>query len=208
MLSYGFFTAMLVVIVEGMLTYVLDRHIGTKVIYWWNGATSEAPPSADEIKGFIYRRKAHMRLTTAIIITLIQNGLLFFAGMVHPLTSVVSVPFELIALMIGFYAGPWLDRLWSRKQPILDVIDKLESGETTVSKELKHVAGSVRESLHPWEKAEKVVPIARPASSPATISETAVPPEKKSEKTLAQQIEENPTKYIREFTHGGSKDGE
>lgn len=204
MLSYGFFTAMLVVIVEGMLAYVLDRHIGTKVVYWWNGATSEAPPSAGEIKGLIYRRKAHMRLTMAITLTLIQNGLLFFTGIIHPLISIISIPFELVALMAGFYAGPWLDRLWSRKQPILDVIDKLESGETTVSKELKHVAGSVRESLHHLEKAGGVVSSARPAPhKPAPQPSEPAP----AEKTLAEQIEENPTKYIREFTRGGSKDG-
>lgn len=211
MISYGFWSAMFLVLFEGMLAYTLDRRWGVAAMHWWNGVTSETPPKPEELKGFIYQRKANWRSGTAVGVILGQNAILFFTGQISPFISVVSVFPEFFVMMAGFYLGPWLDRLWTRKQPILDVIDKLESGETTVGKELKHVAGSVRESLYPLNETQKVVSLVKPALREEVMtppSGGSEPTEKKKEKTLAEEIEKDPMKYIHNFTHRGNKHGE
>jgi hypothetical protein len=74
--------------------------------------------------------------------------------------------------MGGFYLGPAVERLWRKKDPLLAVVDKLESGETTVGAEMKRVtesvAGSVRESF--------AAPPADAAVPPAPRAEPAPPP--------------------------------
>ena len=42
----------------------------------------------------------------------------------------LTLALEVPVLMGGFYLGPGLRSLWRRKDPLLDVVDQIESGET------------------------------------------------------------------------------
>lgn len=204
MMQYGFLSGMLFVLVEGMIAYMIDRRFGVRLVSWWNGMTG--PAISEEQHGFIYQRKAAGRSSTAIAIVLLQNAALFFTGQISPLTSLISVFPEFFVMLGGFYMGPWLDVVWSRKQPVLDMIDDLESGKTTVGKELKEAAEVVKKSLGPLGQPVNIV---HTTHEKQEVEKAIVPkPEViEKQKTLAEQIEEDPLKYIREFSEGASKDG-
>lgn len=163
MISYGFLSMVLAIFFEGMILYVLDRHVGIKIYRWWYGLTHKNPLPSDKDRGFIYERRANARFTFAMTLILIQNGLIVWRGFVNPLSTIVSIPFEVVAILIGFYAGPFLNGLWERKDPILEVVDRIESGETSIPYEAKKV----------WESTVHREESATDASTESKTVETA-----------------------------------
>src|SRR5262249_33861997 len=102
---------------------------------------------------------------------------------------------EVPLLMTGFYLGPFLRRLWHRKDPLLAVVDQLESGETTLGAEMKRaterVAGALRyEDAHATDAVEgPVVPPPVPREPPVAHERAAPPPP-----------EPDPVEAMRRFT--------
>jgi len=148
--TYGWLSIIIVLLFEGAVFYVIDKHLGVRIYKWWYGLTHKDPypPGAQEYGCMcIYSRRAHMRFSAATSIALMQNGILFWSGVVNPIPLILSIPIEVVLLMAGFYAGPLLNRLWERKDPLLEIVDKIDKGETTVLSEVKKAADSVRDSF-------------------------------------------------------------
>jgi hypothetical protein len=162
-------SGLVVGVLEGAVLYILDSRVGVRAYRWWYGLTHRDPLPPGVRRGFVYDRKANARFTAATIVSLLQNGLAYELGFVDPLKAMLAVLVEVPVIMGGFYLGPFVERLWRKKDPLLAVVDKLESGETSVRAEVKRmtesVAGSVRESLA--APAEEVPPPTAPRVEPA-----------------------------------------
>ena len=180
---------MFLVLIEGSVLYVLDRHYGTGLYRWVYGFTHKDPLPSDQSIGYIYERKAQARFSMAIAIAIAQSGLAFWSGAASPIWAVVYTVCQIPVLMGGFYMGPLLNRLWERRKPILDVVDKLDSGETTLGEEIKHAAERVRSGLGGESiatQAERVLRVVRSEESERTTPDPMLTPD--------------PAQGIRDFT--------
>src|SRR5436190_7164543 len=88
----------------------------------------------------------------ATMVALVQNGIALEVGMVDPFLAMLTVAIEVPVLMGGFYLGPGLRNLWRRKDPLLAVVDQLESGETSIGAEMKRVTGKVTDAIRRDER--------------------------------------------------------
>ena len=153
MMASYVFSGLLAGILEGAVLYVVDSRVGVRAYRWWYGLTHRDPLPPDVHRGFVYNRQANARFTAATVVSLVQNGIAFELGFMNPFTAMLTILLEVPVLMGGFYLGPFVQRLWQKKDPLLAVVDKLESGETTVRAEMKRatesVTGSLRETLAP-----------------------------------------------------------
>ena len=176
-------SGMLAGILEGAILYVLDWHFGARLYRWWHGLTHQSALPSDTRMGFIYNRKANARFTLATLVSLAQNGLLLWTGFApNPFLAMLTIILEVPVLMIGFYLGPFVHRLWQRKDPLLDVVDKLESGETTVGAEVKRVTARVAGTLR--GPAEDAVSVADSDAPAPTDTPPAATPEPDPESAL------------------------
>jgi len=157
-------------VIEGALLYVIDARVGVRAYRWWYDLTHRDPLPSDVERGFLLNRKANARFTVATVVALVQNWIALEAGWLDPFTAMLTLALEVPVLMGGFYLGPGLRSLWRRKDPLLDVVDQIESGETSIGAEVKRatekVAGALRRSDHP------AAPLVEPAAiAPPTPAE-------------------------------------
>ena len=157
-------------LLEGAGVYLVDRKVGVRAYRWWYDLTHKHPLPPDEHRGFVFNRQANARFTTATLVSVVQNGLAFELGMAHPFSAMMTILVEVPVLMGGFYLGPFVQRMWQKKDPLLEVVDKLESGETTVAAEMRratgHVAGTLRETLAMPEPKAPEPPVVKAAEPP------------------------------------------
>lgn len=146
--SYGLLSVLFVVFLEGAVAYTVDRRAGTRLYRWWYDLTHKDPLPEGADRGFIYERRANARFSTATVIAIAQSALAFWSGATSPVWAVIYTVLQIPVLLAGFYAGPFANRLWERKQPLLDVVDELESGKTTVGEIVHDTADALRSKLH------------------------------------------------------------
>jgi hypothetical protein len=173
-------------ILEGAILFVLDRVIGVKIYRVWYDFTHKVPLGKDVDRGFIYGQKADGRFTAAVLVTLGQSGLAFWIGGVGVFSIIVGMFAEVVGLMIGFSIGPVVNVFWDRRKPLLDVIDRLESHETSITDELRSAAHAVHER------------IAQDDDSNAPESREATPAVEKP----VEEPEPDPREALRAFTGG------
>lgn len=147
----------------GVILFVLDGIFGVSWYRKYYDLTSRVPLAADVVRGFVVGQNADGKFTIAVLLVLAQGGYLFWTRLMNPLTLIFTALVEVPCMVAGFYAGPLVARLWERRKPILDVVDKLESGELKVGEELKHVAQAARDRFAGPDA---------PASEPVEASET------------------------------------
>lgn len=165
----------LVFLLLGAVWYVIDRRLGVKVQRWFYNMTHKDPLPASEERGFIYRRKAKTRFAAATLLASIMGIATLLQGEFNPFLEVMAFILVVPVIMTGFYFGPQVDRFWERKDDILDKVDKIESGEISMTKELKeasHKAAVVlRETLGPAgipaEEGVRTSPVADPVTAQA-----------------------------------------
>ena len=126
-------------VILGAVWYLLDRRLGARLYRLGYAWTHEHPLPPGEERGFLFQQKARVRFAWAVVFSALQSGLIVTQGHVNPLIEMLTFFFEVPALMGGFFLGPFLDRLWTRKDRVLDKIDELESGDTSI-KELANDA--------------------------------------------------------------------
>jgi len=134
-------------VVEGAVLYVVDCRVGVRAYRWWYDLTHREPMPDGIEQGFILNRQANARFTVATVVALAQNGTALGLGMADPFLAMLTIAVEVPVLMGGFYLGPFLRRLWRRKDPLLAVVDQIESGETSFGAEMKRATGKVAEVL-------------------------------------------------------------
>ena len=182
---------LLVFLVVGAIWYTLDRALGTRVYRWIYAMTHRDPLPAQEVKGFIHGQKAKMRFMVAVVLSIAQSALVLSSiSIANPFAELMSFFLQIPVVMLGFYLGPWIYRVWERKEDIFDKVDRIESGELSIGSELKQVtqkaAGAVREVLQSDDE-----------PAPAKSQATAPPPEKKQEPQPAPSPWELMAKYLR-----------
>jgi hypothetical protein len=134
-------------VIEGAVLYVVDCRVGVRAYRWWFDLTHREPMADGIERGFILNRTANARFTMATVVALVQNGMALMVGMVDAFPAMLTIAVEVPVLMGGFYLGPFLRRLWHRKDPLLDVVDQLESGQTTLGLEMKRATERMAEAL-------------------------------------------------------------
>jgi hypothetical protein len=175
-------------VIEGAVLYVIDCKVGVRAYRWWYDLTHREPMPADVEQGFILNRKANARFTAATLVALAQNGAALGFG-VDPFLAMLTIALEVPVLMAGFYLGPALRRLWQRKDPLLAVVDKIESGETSIGAEMKRATTKVADVLRGDEAA--ALPDVVALEAPPPPAEPAVPP---------PAPEPDPVEAMRRFT--------
>jgi hypothetical protein len=175
-------------VIEGALLYVIDARVGVRVYRWWYDLTHRDPMAPDVERGFILNRKANARFSVATVVALVQNWIALEMGWLDPFLAMLTVAIEVPVLMGGFYLGPGLRNLWRRKDPLLAVVDQIESGETSIGAEMKRVTGKVTGAL-------------RRDDRPATPSlEAPTPPPVPDVPPPAPEPEPDPVEAMRRFT--------
>lgn len=166
-----------VLLLIGAALYAFDRRYGSALYRAWYNFTNEKELPDDQDHGFIYGRDAKPRFTVATILWIVASILGIWKTDLNPFYVVLAGVIEIPFLMIGFYLGPVFDRLWKKKDVLLDEVDKLERGEVNISGEITRVSGRVRSALKVFRKAKT-----RPAatvppieSAPAAEAATVVP---------------------------------
>jgi hypothetical protein len=140
-------------VIEGALLYVIDARVGMRAYRWWYDLTHRDPLPPDVERGFILNRKANARFSVATVVALVQNWIALEMGWLDPFLAMLTVAIEVPVLMGGFYLGPGLRNLWRRKDPLLAVVDQIESGETSIGAEMKRVTGKVTDAIRRDERA-------------------------------------------------------
>jgi hypothetical protein len=164
--------------IEGAVLFIVDCKVGVRAYRWWHDLTHREPLPADVEQGFVVNRKANARFTAATLVALAQSGVGVAFG-ASPFTAMLTIALQVPVLMAGFYLGPALRRLWRRKDPLLAVVDKLESGETSIGAEVKRASTKVAGALRREELAAplEVVPLEAPPLPPAEVPVPAPEPE-------------------------------
>jgi hypothetical protein len=176
-------------VVEGAVLYVIDCRVGVRAYRWWYGLTHREPMAEGIERGFILNQRANARFTIATLVALAQNGLALMLHMVDPFTAMLTIAVEVPVLMGGFYLGPFVRRLWHRKDPLLDMVDQLENGQTTIGAQVKRATERVAEALRHDDA---------PPNDAAAIP--AVPPPVAHEAEHAAPPEPDPVEAMRRFT--------
>lgn len=127
-------------LVIGALWYVFDRRVGVRIYRWYYDMTHEHPLSQEQQQGFIFNRRAKPRFAAAIALSVVQSVIVVLAGGASPMAELLTFFLEVPVLMVGFYLGPLADRLWRRKDRILETVDKLEDGKIDLKKEFQDVS--------------------------------------------------------------------
>ena len=175
--------------IEGAILFVVDCKVGVKAYRWWYDLTHRDPLPPDVERGFIVNRNANARFTAATVVALAQSGIGVAFG-ANPFTAMLTIAIQAPVLMAGFYLGPALRRLWQRKDPLLAVVDKLESGETSIGAEMKRATTKVADALRRDESG--AVPDVVPLEAPPIPA--AEPPAREP------KPEPDPVEAMRRFT--------
>ncbi|MEK7643026.1 MAG: hypothetical protein AAB372_01055 [Patescibacteria group bacterium] len=189
-IDYGLFAFVVGCIVEGIVVYMVDYHYGRTAYRVWYDFTHGEKLGDNINLGFVHGQRFSSRFTVALMIVLAQSALGFWVGAASILRLIFSIPFEGIFMIVGFYAGPWFARLWSRKQPLLDAVDRIESGEI----DIRERAGAF---LARWRRARRV-------SEKAAVS-VPVPPSDVVVSAPADPVP-SPTELVGRFVRHGSEE--
>ena len=133
-----------VFVLVGAFLYNADSYYGTSWYRSWYNATHGESLPENTRKGFIVGRSSRSRFilaTTAVLLKVAATILI--AGGLHPLYEFLMWPVEVISLVLGFYLGPFVYEQWMKKDKAFAYLDKVESGEVNVTRDLKEGVKSV-----------------------------------------------------------------
>lgn len=139
--SIGFFLSwFLVFVLCGAMVYVFDRTRGVRVYRWLYDMTHEQPLAADVSTGFVFHRSAQTRFTIAVIVSIFQSVAAVLERLSSVTHEILSVFVEVPCIMLGFYLGPTLWRIWSRRDEVFNTVDKIEKGEISIKDEVQEAS--------------------------------------------------------------------
>ena len=183
MLEHSFFIVswLILFLFVGAIWYVLDRRLGQGIYRWWYGMTHAEPLDAEIERGFIFGQPAKVRFSVAISLSLIQSVIVLLTTEdAKWLVELFTFVFEVPVMMFGFYLGPRLNGIWERKEKIFETMDKMESGDYSIT-------GSVKQKIEDvYDDAVEAV-VGRD-EEPVEVSEKSVISDEESE--LEEVVEE------------------
>lgn len=156
-----FFSWFVVLAVFGASLYVADRRRGTKVYRWFYDMTHKTPLERSIHRGFIFGRSSQSRFRLAVLIASLQSLLAIAFGASSVAEEILTVIVEVPCLLAGFTAGPFLYRLWERREAVFETVDRMERGEVSLSEKVKELSQSAFASFtkagSPAEEAREAV---------------------------------------------------
>ena len=158
----AFISSFTVLPLVGAGLYVADRGVGIRLSSWWHAMTHEHPPSAGEQHGFLHGRGARARFTIAVVLSVLQSAVAVVDGSSPAAWEILTVLFEVPGLMLGFYLGPAVYSVWSRRERMFETVDQLERGDISVIDEVRGLSERAATHLSTMHAA--------PPSAPAPIS--------------------------------------
>lgn len=120
-------------LILGAFWYALDRRYGVKFYRSWYRLTHEKPLPEGIQRGFIFNRKTRHKALMATLLSTAQTVVAVMSIeqpnlLVELILWIVEVP----VTMLGFALGPWVYKLWSRRDEMFDAIDEIEAGKRSV----------------------------------------------------------------------------
>jgi hypothetical protein len=130
----------------GFAFYILDRTKGVKWYRkWYNWTHKESMPD-DVVRGFIFNREFKWKAVVAFVISTIQS-ILAISTEVDPLVELFMWFFEMPLLLFGFLLGPFIYRIWGKREQIFNKVDKWDRGDITIKDELAKGVKQVSDSV-------------------------------------------------------------
>ena len=156
---FGYLFLMLFIVLAGAIFENLDRH------YCINEKTK---------LGFIVGQNAKTRALVALGIFLVWIALKILSGG----ASFVDVEWGILAiplLMLGFVFGPYVGKLWGRRDDLLKAVDRFQENPDAV---LKRASSFVNEKFGGSAPAQSHAPGASPPPPPPAATPPAAEPER------------------------------
>lgn len=183
---------LLVFLVVGIIWYVLDRALGVHLYRWFYNMTHRDSLPGGVVRGFIHGQKARMRFVIAVILSIVQSGFIIASIQIaNPLAELLSFFLQIPVVMGGFYLGPIIYRVWERKENLFEQMDRIESGEISIGKEIKEATQKAAEAVRDVLKKDEP-----PQPSPAQ-PEVSPQAEAAKKEPVTQSPWELMSKYLR-----------
>ncbi len=192
-----------------LFCYSLDRHFGVRVCRWWYNLCHKEPLPADTVRGFIYSQRTKIKASWATFISAAESFLVVHYLGVDPFVGfllwLVGIPLTLA----GFLMGPFIYRLWQKREALFSTVDKVESGEIDVGDLAEAEAGRFRKfsrvvktQLSAWLARFKTKPVEKPAAK-VQPTPAVKPPPPKIPKSPSKGPPENLQRLIDKFRQKG-----
>lgn len=148
-----FVSSLIFLVVMGAILYVADRKFGPGIKNFFRKRSGGVRTE----QGFIYGRHARARMNVALLIAAIETLSAIVIGHYNPFYELLNSVVDIVALMVGFYLGPILDRALGHVDTALDAAERLEerieSGQSTLRTEvgsaMSSAADKVRSRMYP-----------------------------------------------------------
>jgi hypothetical protein len=186
-----------VFLVLGAVLHVIDHHLGSLLYRWWYNMTHRDPLPADVKRGFVYQQSAQARFQAAVLLAALQSLLAAFGG-ANPIIELLTIIVETPVAMVGFYCGPFLDKIWTRKDTVFSTVDKLESGELSMTDEVRKISAEAVETIREAITGDDEEPLPSKESSSA---ETLVEAEKNTSESIPEEEEIDPRDLMKKYTN-------
>jgi len=130
MVAYEIFSSIIFIAI-GIGVYIVDWEYGSRFRAWWHNLThsDEEQISAEETEGFIHKQPTKRKLFAAVIICLLQSIASVRYGPVNALFELLTVPLEIVAIIVGFYLAPGAYRHWTKRDDLFEWVEEVEGGK-------------------------------------------------------------------------------
>ena len=182
----------------GIIFHFLDSRTGTKINRGWYNLTHKEKQAPEDSKGFIFKRKFGARLTFSLFIAVIAflvltliDSVPFFQGFLYSLTG-------LLGILLGIYISSLFIKKGGKSLgDAIDYIEKIESGETNIKKDLLKGAMDVRDEIKNISKEREKEKIRKEVKK--EIEEDTLNEKKKTEENKNEEENKDWRKGIDDF---------
>lgn len=167
-------------LIVGAVSENLDRYYGVALRRFAYNATHGTPLAKADEKGFIVNRDTQVRFIAGLLIVVAWLVLKVIFSSVA-LEDLLSALFALPVVVAGFLLGPWLGKVWGRRDQFFKAVDALQNDP---EKTLKKASSSFMEWAQSFlrgapEPAVADAPAATAHPEPSAPAETPKPAEAK-----------------------------
>ncbi len=94
----------------GIVFFIWDNKKGKKWHRRWYDLSHKTPLAEDSEDSFIVNQPFSKKLIPAVIITILFSYVTWSFGDINPILAIISSLIMLVAVLIGFYVGPFMSR--------------------------------------------------------------------------------------------------
>lgn len=112
----------------GIAWYLLDRRYGIHVYRWFYDLFNTDPMPTHIVRGFMYNQPTNRKVTIAFLFSTAQSLYMMWNAEMNFLVELIMWVLEVPAMLIGFGAGSWVQRLLVRRSEIFNRFDEFSDG--------------------------------------------------------------------------------